>query len=1008
MTTDIGELRARLSLEAQQFRQGMEQTRSQMSLIGSSAKDTNSRFQALGTSLHSLGVSSNQIEKINERIKKANPQILQQMLNDVRTELQGIGMDSSEIEKITAEIEQAESGTMSFEETLTSIQTAAAAVGAGVVAAIGVSVKTAQEFEAQMSRVKAISGATDEEFKALEKSALDLGASTSKSASEVAIGFENMAAMGMNANDIIAAMPGVIAAAEASGSDMAQTADVMASALNIFGLKASEATKVADILAKTANISAASLDDMQYALKYAGPPAAALGISLEELSASIGIMTNAGMGGEQAGTTLRAALLGLLDPSDENSKRMEKMGIAVTDAKGNFVGLSKLIKNLSDSMKGQTETQKAAALSALVGTEAVSGMLSLMKAGPDTIDKMTKSLEESNGASAEAAKVMKDNLAGAYEELSGALETVQIKLGKEFLPLLTEVTKRGAAVVSSIAELDMATVKSGIAFAGTAAGIALVISTVGKLVIALKGLYLSMGPAGWLITGLSIVGGLFAAAAVKQRELSEVSLDHVEAMLKQHDALDESIKRYEELQSKSKLTNDEFARFVDINSELSKTADPTIIEKLKKEQDALAKKSGLSNEELNKMVELNGGLIEKVPEATKKISEQGNAILENTKKIKEYNAEQLKSAYDKLNLEKIKTETQYVDLLEREKKLVQERKDEETKLNSLMGKRDKAQVKANEEEAKLKDMMANSSEYSQAALQAQVEKNASAQTGLELLQKQLETQAGTIQGTETDLEKTRSKIKALEEIRIKMSQIVLSQVGLNSKAGEELSTINKALGKLEAKKKKLESTTPAAKRNTVEYREARDAIQEQINKLQTAKQQVEDIIAKAKKMNEELGKDVSKWVKVYVQEQKRISQNRPKSKDDALRYHTGGLVGHKPINQLHTGGLASQFVNMPSHNEVDVRLLRNEAVLTEAQQANLMRIIDEGNNVGSNNIAQIEPILATLRQQTSILSQILAKESNTYLDGKALYSSNKKHSNHESNLRNIFKGVNKS
>jgi TP901 family phage tail tape measure protein len=87
---------------------------------------------------------------------------------------------------------------------------------------------------------------------------------------------------------------------------------------------------------------------MQYALKYAGPPAAALGVSLTDLSAAIGIMTNAGMGGEQAGTTLRAALLSLLSPSEQNSKLMEKMGIAVTDAKGNFVGLSQLVKNMYD------------------------------------------------------------------------------------------------------------------------------------------------------------------------------------------------------------------------------------------------------------------------------------------------------------------------------------------------------------------------------------------------------------------------------------------------------------------------------------------------------------------------------------------------------------------------------------------------------------------------------------------------------------------------------------
>lgn len=306
--------------------------------------------------------------------------------------------------------------------------------GLAIAGGLGVAVNTSMDFEAQLSRVGAIADATSDQLEALRKSALDLGASSSKSASEIALGQEQLAALGFTVEEILGAMPGVIAAAEASGSDMAQTAEVMASTLNIFGMEASNATKVADLLAKTANVSAADLTDMQYALKYAGPPAAALGVSLEELAASIGIMTNAGMGGEQAGTTLRGALLGLLNPSEENSKLMSKMGVAITDAQGNFVGLSALIQNLQTSMEGQTETQKAATLAALVGSEAVSGMLSLMKAGPAEIDAMSESLRNSSGASAEAAAKMKDNLKGALDELGGSFETLMITIGTALTP----------------------------------------------------------------------------------------------------------------------------------------------------------------------------------------------------------------------------------------------------------------------------------------------------------------------------------------------------------------------------------------------------------------------------------------------------------------------------------------------------------------------------------------------------------------------------------------------
>jgi len=332
-------------------------------------------------------------------------------------------------------------------------------------------VTTAMNFEAQMDKVGAIAGATADEMKKMEQVALDLGANTSKSASEVSAGMGELAAMGFTVTEIIGAMPGVISAAEASGSDMAQTAEVMASTLNIFGLEAGKANDVADILAKTANISAASLTDMQYALKYAGPPAAALGISLEETAAAIGIMTNAGMKGEQAGTSLRGALLGLLDPSVQNEKMMTAMGVAVTDAEGNFVGLSEMIENLSTAMKGQTDTQKAANLSQLVGKEAVSGMLSLMKAGPSTIDSMTKSLEDSGGASEETAKKMRDNLKGALDELGGTIETAAITIGTTLKPVILEMASLVQGLVDKFQNMSPAGQKIALVVAAIAAAI---------------------------------------------------------------------------------------------------------------------------------------------------------------------------------------------------------------------------------------------------------------------------------------------------------------------------------------------------------------------------------------------------------------------------------------------------------------------------------------------------------------------------------------------------------
>lgn len=207
-------------------------------------------------------------------------------------------------------------------------------------------------------------------------------------------------------------------------------------------------------------------------------------------------MTDAGMGGEQAGTSLRGALLGLLDPSEENSKLMETMGVAITDNEGNFVGLANLVKNLDDSMAGMTETQKAATLSSLVGREAVSGMLSLMEAGPDKINELTKSLENSGGASAEAAAKMKDNLNGALEQMSGAFETLSITVGNALTPAIRFVAELITSLIDKFNALPTG------------------VQTTIAVLTALSGLFLLLaGPLLWMLSLLpGIIGGFSAIA----------------------------------------------------------------------------------------------------------------------------------------------------------------------------------------------------------------------------------------------------------------------------------------------------------------------------------------------------------------------------------------------------------------------------------------------------------------------------------------------------------------
>jgi TP901 family phage tail tape measure protein len=313
------------------------------------------------------------------------------------------------------------------------------AAGAAIAAGLGFAVKKSMDFEAQIDRVGAIAGATGSDMGRLKQAALDLGASTSKSATEVAQGMELMAASGFNTNQIIKAMPGVIAAAEASGEDMARVTEVVTAALNGFGLEASKATHVADVMAMAANRSNASVDDLGYAFKYAAPAAHALGISMEELAAATGIMTDAGMKGEQAGTTLRMAFQRMASPTAKAKELMKQLGLSFFDANGKMKPLGEIIGQLSTKLKGMSDQQKIAALNTLFGTEASTGMLAVIQKGPDKFNKFTEALRNSGGAAKDTAAKMKDNLKGSLEQLQGAFETAQITIGDRLAPAIRAI-----------------------------------------------------------------------------------------------------------------------------------------------------------------------------------------------------------------------------------------------------------------------------------------------------------------------------------------------------------------------------------------------------------------------------------------------------------------------------------------------------------------------------------------------------------------------------------------
>lgn len=344
------------------------------------------------------------------------------------------------------------------------------------------SLNTFATFEQQMNRVKAISGATATEFRNLEKQAIDLGASSVFSATEVAQAQEMMASAGMEATDILKSMDGVMALAAVSGGDMALAGEAVATSLNMFGLEADKATHVADVFAKAAADTNAEVGDMAEALKYAGPVAGSFGLTIEETAAAVGIMSNAGIKGSQAGTTLRTALTRLADPSKEASRLMSELGLEFFDSQGKMKPMSGIAQELQGKLGGLTDQQKSAALSTLFGKESLSGMLALMNAGPAEVDRLTNSFVNSTGAAEDFASIINSGTKGSIENLKGALETAGISIGRILAPAFNEIIKGITGVIDWFNSLSPATQGVIVAIAGLLAAIGPLLLIIGTVV----------------------------------------------------------------------------------------------------------------------------------------------------------------------------------------------------------------------------------------------------------------------------------------------------------------------------------------------------------------------------------------------------------------------------------------------------------------------------------------------------------------------------------------------
>lgn len=340
------------------------------------------------------------------------------------------------------------------------------------IAALGTAaVKMSSDFNQAMSGVKAISGATGDEFEALREKALELGAATAFSSQEVAAGMIEMAKAGWSSQQIIDGMGGVLDSAAASGESLATVSTIVADAITSFGLAAADSTRVADLMAQAANSGTIDIVDIGESMKYAAPLAKALGFSIEDVTTAIAAMSTAGIKGSQAGTSLRTMFSGMSSDIKFVGDGFEDLEVAVRDSDGQMRNLKDIVSDMRFVFNQMTQAQKVQNAENIAGKNGMSGLLSIMTMTEKEYDKLAATMYESQGVADETARTMQDNLAMAVEQLGGAFETLAIRIGDVMTPMIRSLVEWLTGVIEKLGQLNPEILKAITIVAGLAAAL---------------------------------------------------------------------------------------------------------------------------------------------------------------------------------------------------------------------------------------------------------------------------------------------------------------------------------------------------------------------------------------------------------------------------------------------------------------------------------------------------------------------------------------------------------
>ena len=447
------------------------------------------------------------VDKTSREYMKLEREIIktENQLKTFEKELRKIG--SAKLQAVGAQFQQIGGKMQAAGKTLTQKLTVP------LVAAGGAAVKVGMDFDAEMSKVAAISGATGEDFDKLRAKAREMGAKTKFSATEAGQGLEYMAMAGWTTDQMTAALEPTLKLAAASGEDLGTTSDILTDSLTGFGKSANDAEELTNIMAAASSNANTNVGMMGETFKYAASVAGSYGYTMQDTALMTGLLANAGIKASQAGTTLRAIMSRLATDAGASSKSLgalgtltKKLGVEFYNADGSMRPLRDVINDSRKAWKGLTQEEQANYGKKIAGQNAMSGWMALMNASTDDVEKLTNAIDNSDGAVDKMYDTMTDNFAGALAELKSALEEVGITISDILTPYLRKATEWVRDLATKFSNASPQFQKTVVTIAAVVAAIGPLLMVGGKLMSGI-GTVIRFIP--MLISGVQMVAGGF-------------------------------------------------------------------------------------------------------------------------------------------------------------------------------------------------------------------------------------------------------------------------------------------------------------------------------------------------------------------------------------------------------------------------------------------------------------------------------------------------------------------